>query len=115
MKGFAITMDLIEDAKTIEIATKVILFAGNARDLVAKALNAAYEENFEEAKNFIIKAEDEVRSAHRIQTEIIQSEARGETVELSLLLTHAQDTLMVALSEINMAKQMLRMYQKFSK
>ncbi len=108
-------MDLITDSKTIEIATKVILFAGNARDLVAKALNAAYDDDFVAAKNFIAKAEEEVRSAHRIQTEIIQSEARGESVNLSLLLTHAQDTLMVSLSEINMAKQMLRMYQKYSK
>ncbi len=108
-------MDLINDTKTIEIATKVILFAGSARDLVSKALNAAYEGNFEEVKKLISKAEDEVRSAHRIQTEIIQSEARGESVNLSLLLTHAQDTLMVALSEINMAKQMIRLYKKCSK
>lgn len=107
-------MDLIKDSKTIEIATKVILFAGNARDLISKALNAAYEDDFDTARDFIAKAEDEIRSAHRIQTEIIQSEARGETVDLSLLLTHAQDTLMVSLSEINMAKQMLRLYQKIN-
>ncbi len=108
-------MDLKLEPEMIEIATKVILFAGNARDLVSKALNAAYAEKFEDAKNLISKAEEEVRSAHHIQTEIIQAEARGESVDLSLLLTHAQDTLMVSLSEINMAKQMIRLYEKCSK
>lgn len=100
------------DSKTIEIAMKVILFAGNARDMVSKALNAANANDFQEAKIYISKAEEEVRSAHQIQTEIIQAETRGEPIDLSLLLTHAQDTLMVSLSEINMAKQMIRLYKK---
>jgi len=55
-----------------------------------------------------------LRSAHHIQTEIIQAEAGGEEIENSLLLNHAQDTLMAAMSELNLAKQMIRMYQKFS-
>lgn len=108
-------MGKIKDPEIIKIATKVILLAGNARDMVSRALQAAYEDNFDKAKDFILKAEGEVRSAHHIQTEIIQAEARGESVDLSLLLTHAQDTLMVSLSEINMAKQIIRLYQKCSK
>jgi hypothetical protein len=36
---------------------------------------------------------------------------RGQVLEFSLLMTHAQDSLMVTLSEINMAK-MLKLYKK---
>ena len=101
-----------DKSKMMEIALQVILFAGNARDLISKALNAAYDEDFSESKDLLSKAEEEARKAHRIQTEIIQSEANGESIEFSFLVTHAQDTLMISLSEINLAKQLLKMYQK---
>ncbi len=102
------------DTMTVKIATRVIAHAGNARNTIIKALNAAYAEDISTAKSIINEAEDELRAAHHIQTEIIQAEARGEIVEISLLLNHAQDTLMAAMTELNLAKQMLRMYQKFS-
>lgn len=98
----------------VEIATNVIVFAGNARNLIMKALNAAYDENFDRARNYLDQAENELRSAHRTQTEVIQSEARGEKLETSLLMNHAQDTLMAAMTELNLAKQLVRMVQKFS-
>jgi PTS system cellobiose-specific IIA component len=102
------------EAGTVEIATTVILHAGNARNMIVNALNAAYDEDFAAAKEFINQAETELRSAHRTQTEYIQAEARGVKLEITLLVNHAQDTLMVAMAELNLAKQMLRMYQKFS-
>ena len=97
----------------VEIAANVIVFAGNARNLIMKALNAAYDEDFETAREFMDQAENELRSAHRTQTEVIQSEARGEKLEMSLLMNHAQDTLMAAMTELNLAKQLVRMVQKF--
>jgi PTS system cellobiose-specific IIA component len=100
--------------KMMEIALQVILYAGNARDLVSKALNAAYDDDFTLAEEMIANAEEEARKAHRIQTEIVQSEANGKQSDFSLLVTHSQDTLMVSLSEINMAKQMIKLYQKIS-
>ncbi len=100
------------DSKIIETATLVILHSGNARALVSKALEAAYNEDLNEAQKKIKKAEEEISTAHKVQTEVIQSEARGQGLEFSLLMTHAQDSLMVTMSEINMAKQMLKMYKK---
>ncbi|BBB49762.1 PTS lactose/cellobiose transporter subunit IIA [Pelolinea submarina] len=97
----------------VEIATNVIVFAGNARNLIMKALNAAYDEDFETAREYMDQAENELRAAHRTQTEVIQSEARGEKLEISLLMNHAQDTLMAAMTELNLAKQLVRMIQKF--
>ncbi len=100
------------DSKIIETATLVILHSGNARALVSKALEAAYDGDLNEAQKKIKKAEEEIGTAHRVQTEVIQSEARGQGLEFSLLMTHAQDSLMVTMSEINMAKQMLKLYNK---
>lgn len=105
-------MDSTKKNKTVEVAMEVILHAGKARDLVSNALNSAYAEDFANAGVLIAQAEDEARAAHRLQTTTIQSEANGEEVSLSLLLIHAQDTLMVSMSEINMAKHMIRFAEK---
>jgi len=102
------------DEKTVQIATTVIIHAGNARGLVNQALRAADAGDLAAGAAQIGAAEEELRAAHRIQMEMIQSEARGETMAFSILLVHAQDTLMVAMSEVNMAKHMLDLYKKLS-
>ena len=43
----------------------------------------------------------------------IQGETRGEESEYSLLFAHAQDTLMTIYSEINIAKQLLKIFKSY--
>jgi PTS system cellobiose-specific IIA component len=101
---------LTEEA--VQIATMVIIHAGNARRLVVTALDSAYEHHLADAKSKLDQAESEIREAHHTQTDLIQSEARGEQVELSLLLTHAQDSLMASMIEVDLANQMIKLYQR---
>ena len=49
--------------------------------------------------------------AHRSQTELIQGEARGEEKNLSLLLVHAQDHLMNAITIRDMAIEFIDVYK----
>ncbi len=98
------------DATTVQVATQVIIHAGNARTLVQQALDCAHDGEFDLADEKLKRAREEIRAAHTTQTEMIQAEARGESLPYSLLLTHAQDTLMIAMSEAQMAKHMLKLY-----
>jgi len=100
------------DPKPVQIATLVIIHAGNARKFVDQALKHANKYEFDDAKEKLEKARKEVAAAHHTQTELIHAEARGESSQNSLLLTHAQDTLMIAMSEIQMAKHLLKIYEK---
>jgi len=50
--------------------------------------------------------------AHRFQTDLIQGEARGEKVEIRLILIHAQDHLMNAMTVIDLAKEIIELYKK---
>ncbi len=102
----------IVDTNTVRIAAQVIIFAGNARVFLNDAVTAIEEGGFEKAESLIKKAENEITKAHEIQTEIIQAEARGEALEMSLLLTHAQDTLMSANTEIRMTYHIFKLYKK---
>ncbi len=102
----------IIDTKTVKIAAQVIIFAGNARVILNDVVLAIEDKNFAKAEELIKKAEAEMTKAHEIQTDIIQAEARGQSLQLSLLLTHAQDTLMSANTEIRMICHMLRLFKK---
>lgn len=92
-----------------EVIFAIILHAGNARAEAYEALRAAQAGEFEKAARHMQQAEDEVGAAHRVQADMIQQEAQGNRVEVSLLTVHAQDHLMTALSEKNLIENMIEM------
>jgi PTS system cellobiose-specific IIA component len=101
-----------DKSKSVQFATMTILHAGNARKMISDAYTALSEFNFEVARKKIEQAREEAIFAHREQSKIIKSESEGDSLEFSLLLTHAQDTLMTAVSEIQIAKNMITIVEK---
>lgn len=102
------------DSEIMKISTQIIVFAGNARENVNEALKAAYRNDLAAARQKLEEAQENLNQAHHVHTKLLQSEAKGESLEFSILLTHAQDTLMVTMSELHMAKHMLKMYEKMN-
>ena len=98
----------------VETAFQLILNAGNARNYASEAEQFASEYKFDQAKAYIEKAKIDLNQAHKIQTDIVQAEARGEKQEFSLIMVHAQDHLTMAMLAIDRAKSMLKLYQKLS-
>ncbi len=101
-----------EASKSVQFATMTILHAGNARKYISSAYKELSEFHFEAARKKIEQAREETLFAHREQSKIIQSESEGESLEFSLLLTHAQDTLMSAVSELYIAKNLINIVEK---
>ncbi|MGB4658463.1 MAG: PTS lactose/cellobiose transporter subunit IIA [Mobilitalea sp.] len=103
------------DEQIIENAMKIIMSAGDARVCTQKALDALAEFDIEKAKELMKEANRNITDAHKVQTDAIQGETRGEKAEYSLLFAHAQDTLMTIYSEINIAKQLIKVMEAFDK
>lgn len=101
--------------ETIEISMKIILHAGNARSDIHLALDKIAEDEFESAEELLIKAKEKTTLAHQIHTEVIQQEASGETMQYSILFAHAQDTLMTIMSELALAKQLIKLFKHVAK
>ncbi len=93
---------------------KIILHAGNARGYAYEALDAAEDLNFKRAEELIFQAGQELGKAHRVQTQLIQEELNGNLQEKTLLLIHAQDHLMTAMSEQKLIERMIRILKKLS-
>ncbi|MEH7450969.1 PTS lactose/cellobiose transporter subunit IIA [Gottfriedia sp. NPDC057948] len=101
---------------TIEqTAFQLILHAGNAKSSLMEGMQAARAGNLEEANSKIEEAKKELNLAHQAQTSLIQGEARGENVELSILLIHAQDHLMNALTMRDLVTEIIFLHEKLNK
>lgn len=90
-----------------EIIINIILNAGSARAQAISAIQAARGGNLAEAHNLLEQARQSLITAHGVQTDLIQAEARGEKQEVSLLMVHAQDHLMTAMAVKDLAHEMV--------
>lgn len=87
-------------------AMEMIVHAGNARTLLNEALEEIYKFNEEGYKTKMEEANKEITASHRAQTVVLQNTITDEGMRPNILFTHAQDTLMTVMSEINVAKHL---------
>lgn len=100
------------DEKQLGKAMNLIGYSGNAKSLAIQALNAAEEEDFVKADEFLKDAKKELHLAHEIQTKWMSSEMNGENVEKTILLIHSQDHFMAADTVLLLAQKMIAFQKK---
>jgi cellobiose PTS system EIIA component len=91
---------------------QIILHSGNGRSAAMEAMQAAKQGDFNGAKEKLNESANELNEAHHIQTSLIQGEIRGEKTEISLLMVHAQDHFMNAMTVKDLAAEMVDLYQR---
>ena len=94
-----------------KISFELILNGGNARSRSMEAIYAAKEGDFETAHKKIKEAEEALSKAHLSQTSLIQAEAGGEEFKIDVLLIHAQDHLMNAMTLTELAKEIIYLHE----
>ncbi len=93
------------------IAMTLIAHSGDARTLAFRALQAAKKHDFEEADRLMEESMKESVLAHDGQTDLLGAEARGENIEMSILLVHAQDHLMTSMLAQELIGEMIQIYK----
>ncbi|MFE7084178.1 PTS lactose/cellobiose transporter subunit IIA [Priestia megaterium] len=101
--------------ENLPISFQIILHGGNSRSYSMEALKFARTGQIEQAKEALKNAKEELNLAHQIQTNLIQGEARGDKSEISLLLIHAQDHLMNAITIKDLAEEFIYLYEEIKK
>lgn len=94
------------------IILEIISQGGTAKGLAYEALEAAENGDFKKAEELLKESDECLREAHKIQTEIIQAEARGEKTEVSVLFVHAQDHLMTAIEAKTLIEHIIKLHKK---
>ena len=101
------------DEKIVEQSMQLILYAGTGRSMVLEAVKNLLEDNDAvKAKAAITAAGKEIGKAHEIQTALMTAECDGATVEKSILLIHAQDHLMTAITVKDLANELIEVYSR---
>ena len=95
-----------------ETMLQLIVNGGNARSYAMEGIQLAKAGNIEEAREALVKSGEELAEAHTAQTKLIQEEAAGNSVEVSLLMVHAQDHLMNAITVKDLAQEFIDMYER---
>jgi len=90
-----------------EIIMQIIINGGNARSKSIKAIRTAREGDVDAARKLMDEAQESIGAAHEVQTGLIQAEARGERCEVSLLMVHAQDHIMNAMTVKELAEELI--------
>ncbi|MCF0227423.1 MAG: PTS lactose/cellobiose transporter subunit IIA [Malacoplasma sp.] len=93
--------------KSMEVGFEIVALAGDARTIYLQVLELLkeYKKSSPNRKKEIIseikrqkqEAENLLIQCHQKQTDLLQSEARGEDADMSYLMVHAQDHLMTTL------------------
>ncbi len=78
------------------VAFNIIASVGTARSTYIQAIDEAAAGNFEEAEKLIKEGQEAFNGGHAAHHELLTKMAQGEKVEMTLLLTHAEDQLMSA-------------------
>ncbi|QIB27838.1 PTS lactose/cellobiose transporter subunit IIA [Caloranaerobacter azorensis] len=92
----------------------IITYSGDARSSSMEAITYAKNGDFDKARECIEEASKKLELAHKEQTKLIQAEAQGEKHDISLLLIHAQDHLMNAMTVRDLADEFINIYMKIS-
>ncbi len=90
---------------------QIILHGGNGKSSAMEAIAAAKAGDFVVAREKIQESAEALNEAHKIQTTLIQNEVRGNKVEISLLMVHAQDHLMNAITLKDLASEIVDLYE----
>lgn len=77
-----------------------------------EALQLAKAGKIGEAKEKIEQANEALINAHHSQTGLLTKEASGEKVELTMLLIHAQDHLMNAITFRDLTIEMIELHER---
>jgi PTS system cellobiose-specific IIA component len=96
------------------ICFQIISNVGTAKSLVMEAIYAARDGNYSLAEEKIEEAQRYFVEGHKIHSTLIQKEASGQKLHVSLILMHAEDQLMSAETISELVKEMIEMYKKIN-
>ena len=98
--------------KIEQICVEMISQVGIARSSYIEAIKKAKEGDFVCARTFMKNGRDAYLRGHEVHYELIQREARGEHMQVPLILVHAEDQMMSAEAFQIIAEELIASYER---
>lgn len=95
-----------------EIAMRIISCAGSGKYHIGFAVEAFGKGDDSCFHEYLAKAEEDFAQAHKIQIGYLQTQVASKDANTPILLVHAMDILMNAMSELELVRSLLGALQK---
>ncbi|UUX35179.1 PTS lactose/cellobiose transporter subunit IIA [Fundicoccus culcitae] len=95
-----------------QIIFEIISNGGNAKGLAYEAIMEAEKGNYEKADELLVEADAYLKTAHQVQTNLIQEEAAGKNHDVTVLFVHAQDHLMTSMEVRSLADYFIKLNKR---
>ena len=107
-------MSTLDPSELEVVCFSLISGAGTAKSNYIQAVAEARKGNYETAENLISEGDKMQNMAHDPHTKLVQREADGDPVIMTLLLTHAEDQM--ANSEVfrQLAVELIEVYKRLN-
>ncbi len=92
----------------------IIASSGTAKSMYIEAIQLAKNGDFAGAEKLVSEAKEAFVDAHKQHTSLVQKEAAGEGVTMSILLAHAEDQMMSVEVFQTMCGEFIDLYKKLS-
>ncbi|MDU5203251.1 PTS mannose transporter subunit IIA [Lactobacillus sp. HMSC061B07] len=86
--------------------------AGDAEQATMAAIEAAKADQIDRSRKLLKHADAKLKQAHQAQTQMLTYEARGQKVDVTLLMVHSQDHLISAMTIRRLADDIIDLYQQ---
>jgi len=90
------------------VIMKLITNGGDARSFSLKAIQHAEKGNIKEAVELLEQSNLSLNKAHEAQVNLIREEVDGEEMPISLMIVHAQDHVMNAITVRDLAQHIVK-------
>lgn len=91
---------------------EMIANAGEAKTFALKALSLAGQNDFETAKEQLLKSEESLTAAHKAHTDLLFYDAQNQDLKVTLLMMHAGDHLNSAETIKTLVEELIQIYEK---
>ena len=102
------------DENKYDLAFQIISEAGDARSKALNAITLIQDGKIEEGEEKIKDAKKSLVNAHHIQTQLIQQEICGDSVDTNIIMVHSQDHFAMATTTIDLAEIIAKLYSQFN-
>ena len=92
----------------LEVAMQLIMYGGEAKSCAIEAMAAAKKRDFQGATERMGAA---LLEAHHAQAGVLAQEAQGIEQSFSIFMIHGQDHLMTSIAFVDLAQELIEVYQ----
>jgi PTS system cellobiose-specific IIA component len=104
--GFCLLSGVIDE----ETSMNLIVHAGNAKSCAMEAIAFAKQGRFEDASNKLQEGREAMTQAHHHQSLILEHSLDNADDAIPMLMIHAQDHLMSAITLLDLSQEFCDMY-----